>query len=552
VLKHALILAAGLLVTACAALPVGGPTAPSDDPAAGKLTLPSGRSVWVYPHDLVFSGEAGYQWPAGQNYQGDWEQGKPHGMGTMQLNNGERFSGMWEHGQRHGHGELTQSNGHHYVGQFVAGVRQGDGVEHSSDGLYRGAWRADLPNGQGEFHANDGSSYQGQWRDGQRQGFGRFTDDNGSTYEGDWIADAPHGFGNLSSADGSHYHGRWSQGSRDGYGNATDTSELDYTGTWVAGQRQGFGIVTRPDGSHYQGDWLKNQRQGQGRETSGDGSFHDGGWENNQPFGPGTRRDSTGIEISGVWNGDQVSTGLLALPTGPEFAGSLFKNHNKQASLQLQRWLEQVADRGDPYAQLFLGTLYSDFNEPAPDVDQARGWFAKAAQAGLAEAQYRLALTYTQHNVPRTIELLDQAAVQDHPKANDLLGEYYLSGDQVPRNLETAVRYFERAMAAGSVEARNNLAWILATTTNRELRDGARALSLIRPIALLYDNWQYLDTLAAAYAEIGDFDQAIATQRRAMADLAHVGGEETAKVTQMQEQLQQRLHGFQRHEPARE
>jgi hypothetical protein len=547
VLRHALILVLVLLVTACSTVPVGGPTAPANDPDAGRLTLPSGRGVWIYPRDLAFTGSAEYRWPTGRTYVGDWNNGKPHGMGTMELTNGERFSGMWEQGRRHGHGELTRAQGGHYVGEFVNGVRQGEGVERSADGLYRGAWAADLPNGTGEFHGNDGSTYRGQWRDGQRQGYGTFIDENGSSYEGDWFSDTPHGFGSISAVDGATYDGRWAQGRRDGYGSARDASGLHYEGTWVVGQRQGFGIVERPDGSRYEGDWLKDKRHGQGRETSNDGSFHDGGWEGNQPLGPGTRRNPTGIEISGVWNADQVSTGLLTLPTGREYAGPLFKNRNEEASELLRDWLSEVANQGDPYAQFFLGTLFSDFKEPVKDVDQARLWFGKAANAGLAEAQYRLALTHTKTNVPRTIELLAQAAEQDHPGANDLLGEYYLNGDEVPRNLDTAIRYFERAMAAGSVQARNNLAWILATSTESEVRDGKRAVALIRPVALLYGNWQYLDTLAAAYAESAEFEQAIELQQRALKDAADDGLDPI-----ITEQLQQHLRGFQQQQPVRE
>lgn len=547
-LRHALILTVGLLVTACATVPVGGPTAPAKDPEAGRLTLPSGRSVWIYPRDLAFTGNARYQWPTGRIYDGSWENGTPNGTGTMELPSGERFSGMWLRGRRHGHGELTQADGSHYVGEFVNGVRQGEGVERSGDGLYRGSWAADLPSGQGEFHGNDGSNYTGEWHGGQRQGYGTYVDANGSTYAGDWFADAPNGFGEMSAPNGASYAGRWSQGRRDGYGTATDASGLHYEGTWADGQRHGFGVVTRPDGSLYEGEWRNDKRDGQGRETWADGSYHDGGWESNQPLGPGTRRNPTGIEISGLWNADQVSTGLLVLPTGHEYAGPLFKKRNEEASPQLRDWLLDIGNQGDPYAQLFLGTLFSDFKEPARDIEQARLWFGKAARAGLADAQYRLALTYRESNAPRTIELLAQAAEQGHAGANDLLGEYYLAGNEVPRNVETAVRYFERAIAAGSVPARNNLAWIFATSTIEEIRDGERAVALIRPIALLYDNWQYLDTLAAAYAANGEFDEAVTTQERAIEDAA---GNEAVDAA-MTEQLQQRLRAFQQRQPARE
>jgi hypothetical protein len=49
------------------------------------------------------------------------------------------------------------------------------------------------------------------------------------------------------------------------------------------------------------------------------------------------------------------------------------------------------------------------------------------------------------------------------------------------------------------------------------IRDGDRAVALIEPLAVLYDNWRHLDTLAAAYAETGRYAQAATTQARALA-----------------------------------
>src|SRR5690606_23081772 len=103
-----------------------------------------------------------------------------------------------------------------------------------------------------------------------------------------------------------------------------------------------------------------------GLESQPDGSFHDGAWERNQPLGPGLRRSASGIEISGLWNRDSVSTGLLKLPTGPAYAGPLFRDRNRVVAPRLLDWLETVASSGDPYAQLLLGTLYLDSIEPAP------------------------------------------------------------------------------------------------------------------------------------------------------------------------------------------
>ena len=57
----------------------------------------------------------------------------------------------------------------------------------------------------------------------------------------------------------------------------------------------------------------------------------------------------------------------------------------------------------------------------------------------------------------------------------------------------------------------NSLAWLLATCTDDKLRDGRRAFDLAARACVLtgYHNHLCLDTLAAAYAESGDFDNAV-------------------------------------------
>lgn len=507
--RHLLIVAASLILAACTTISLDGPTAPRGDPTAGKLTLPSGRTFWVYPDDLAFSGQARYEWPDGSVYQGGLLSGKPNGTGVMLASDGGRYSGMWEQGRRHGHGELTGPDGDHYVGSFVNDVREGVGTQRSQDGFYRGEWANDLPNGEGRFNANDGSIYEGQWLDGERAGRGSYTDARGNRYEGEWLADVPHGFGVLTERDGTEYDGRWTAGRRDGYGVSRNTLDLAYEGTWNAGNYHGFGILARPDGSRYEGEWHHGKRQGQGRETDPEGSFHDGSWENNQPLGPGTRRDVAGVEIAGMWTGNRVRTGLLKLPTGLEYAGPLFQDRHRGVSEPLKEWLLAQANRGDPYAQLYLGRAYDDLAGTSANANRAAEWYGRAAAAGIAEARYRLALLQIQDNPPRAIELLAAAARQGHARANEALADCYLTGEIVPRNTARAIGYLERASDAGSVTARSTLARVLATTSEEELRDGARAVSLIRPLALYSENWWQLDTLAAALAETGAFEDAV-------------------------------------------
>jgi tetratricopeptide (TPR) repeat protein len=76
-----------------------------------------------------------------------------------------------------------------------------------------------------------------------------------------------------------------------------------------------------------------------------------------------------------------------------------------------------------------------------------------------------------------------------------------------------------------TINTANNLAWLLATCANPTVRNGESALRLAQEAAAATSrtNAVVLDTLAAAYAETGDFAKAVAAQREAIA----VSGNET-------------------------
>jgi tetratricopeptide (TPR) repeat protein len=65
-----------------------------------------------------------------------------------------------------------------------------------------------------------------------------------------------------------------------------------------------------------------------------------------------------------------------------------------------------------------------------------------------------------------------------------------------------------------------NLARVLATAPDAKLRDGKRALDAAKKAVdtIKYRDGRYFDTLAAAYAEVGDFDKAVETQQKAFDD----------------------------------
>jgi len=92
------------------------------------------------------------------------------------------------------------------------------------------------------------------------------------------------------------------------------------------------------------------------------------------------------------------------------------------------------------------------------------------------------------------------------------------------------------------IEPLNALAWILATDGDNRVRDGARAVNLAEHAATL-TQWQQpviLNTLAAAYAEAGRFDDATNTAAKAIA-LAQGSGQDqlAAQIQSLQELYQQ-------------
>lgn len=63
----------------------------------------------------------------------------------------------------------------------------------------------------------------------------------------------------------------------------------------------------------------------------------------------------------------------------------------------------------------------------------------------------------------------------------------------------------------------NHLAWVFATSPDTVLRNGKRAVELAERASKLDWDAHNLDTLAAAYAEVGRFEEAISTQVQAIA-----------------------------------
>lgn len=189
------------------------------------------------------------------------------------------------------------------------------------------------------------------------------------------------------------------------------------------------------------------------------------------------------------------------------------------------QWLEQAAAQGSSAAQSRLGYLHLHGRGVPKNATLARQWFGEAARQGDPSAQAHLGWMFDQgiggqSDPERAFVWYRRAAQRDHPTAQLNLAMLYQSGRGVRADAHQARYWFERAAATGSESARGALAWLLATADDPSARDPERAIALARQAVAEGPSASWLDTLAAALATSGRFDDAIIVQQQALAALA--------------------------------
>jgi len=186
--------------------------------------------------------------------------------------------------------------------------------------------------------------------------------------------------------------------------------------------------------------------------------------------------------------------------------------------------------------------------------DEAIQDMTRLARSGPQQAVYllQLATLYQLNDQPTmATKVTDQLILMDkgNGRAYRIRGDARLStGDQAG-----AAEDYKKALVflKESGEDRsgllNNLAWILATSTEESLRDGKQALKLGKEACELteYKEAHILSTLAACYAETGDFEEAIKWSTKAV----ELGGQ--AAHAQL-EQLEKELQSYRESKPWRE
>ena len=190
----------------------------------------------------------------------------------------------------------------------------------------------------------------------------------------------------------------------------------------------------------------------------------------------------------------------------------------------------------DPDAQVSLGNLLLQKGR----IDEAIAHYQKAitvrpdhflARYGLGHALLEKGELDSAIQVCRSALLLRPLDADCHTTLAIALEE--------KGNPAEAIQHYQKALelAPSSIPTLTNLAWLLATSQDASVRNGPKAVELAKQADRLVGgtNTLVLRTLAAAYAENGEFANAIRTAQSAM-QLARMHGEDSL-TTDLDQQI---------------
>jgi tetratricopeptide (TPR) repeat protein len=218
--------------------------------------------------------------------------------------------------------------------------------------------------------------------------------------------------------------------------------------------------------------------------------------------------------------------------------GQALKDFTQAIELAPEYW-RAYFDRGALFvAQQNYERAISDYTRAIELNPNDLGSFASRAYAYAKQGDVKRAIadaeTATKLRLSETYRPID---LELRAKAYNIIGQP-----------ELALRDFRESARLRPNDARdnNNLAWFLATCTARGVRNGTEAVSIATKACGL-SHWHesgYIDTLAAAYAEAGDFDQAVKFEKRSLSD--------SSISPRQREERQKHLGLFQQRKPLRD
>ena len=132
----------------------------------------------------------------------------------------------------------------------------------------------------------------------------------------------------------------------------------------------------------------------------------------------------------------------------------------------------------------------------------------------------------------------------DQPRVHYSLAAALTSGGQMAQ----ALKYFEKAarLKPQWINPLNDMAWILSTYPDDLIRDSGKAVKIAERAAQLtkQQNFLVLDTLAAAYAADGRFEQAVQTAEKASKLAGQANAEQDVRAIEMRLELYRNQQAF--------
>lgn len=258
--------------------------------------------------------------------------------------------------------------------------------------------------------------------------------------------------------------------------------------------------------------------------------------------------------------------------------GELYRQQGdlKKSIEQLTKALE--VQPNDPTTLLLRANLYyqeKNFDAALADIDSAIKVNPQLLVAHLLQAEILVSQNHIDQAIANLEKLLPLAPEQ--PRLLEPLATFYLVGGQPRKSIELFSKVIE--LEPENFRARrfrgdanlnignhaeavadfgeaykleqddegllNNFAWVLATSPDDNVRDGKKALEIATKAAELssYNVPHILSTLAAAYAETGDFENAKKWSKKAV---------ELGENDESREQLAKELSSYEEGKPWRE
>ena len=153
---------------------------------------------------------------------------------------------------------------------------------------------------------------------------------------------------------------------------------------------------------------------------------------------------------------------------------------------------------------------------------------------------------YSRGDYATAARIYRRAAEQGNLFALENLAWFYANGRGVEKDYRQAAIFYERAALQNTPRSLNALAWFLATCEDESIRNGAEAVRHASKACELtyWQEWKYIDTLGAAWAEMNDFQRAIEYGQQA---LQHTGIDDAAR-----KRIEDRLALYRKRRPVRE